>query len=274
MDTPEPIVLGAVLYDPKVPRIWALIGDFLAQRGVPIEPVYFMRYERQVLAVERGLVDVAWNSPLAHVDLARRVQGACRAIAMRDTDCDRVSHLVVGKASGITRVDHLRGRTIGLGASDSPQATLLPQRLLARAGLVGGRDVVVRRFDRLVGLHGDHVGGEREAFAALAAGEVDACAMIDLNWQAWTASGEIDPARFAILATTDPYDHCVFSVRADFPAEAERRFVDALLAMDYANPAHREMMDLEGLKAWRRGRVSGLAALTEATHAQGFFGRS
>ncbi len=31
--------------------------------------------------------------------------------------------------------------------------------------------------------------------------------------------------------------------------------------MRYDNPAHREMMDLEGLKAWLPGRTSGYAAL-------------
>ena len=41
--------------------------------------------------------------------------------------------------------------------------------------------------------------------------------------------------------------------------------------MDYANPAHREMMDLEGLKAWLPGRTSGYAALETATRKQGFF---
>ena len=34
--------------------------------------------------------------------------------------------------------------------------------------------------------------------------------------------------------------------------------------MRYDNPAHREMMDLEGLKAWLPGRTSGFGPLTEA----------
>jgi phosphonate transport system substrate-binding protein len=42
--------------------------------------------------------------------------------------------------------------------------------------------------------------------------------------------------------------------------------------MDYANPAHREMMDLEGLKAWLPGRTTGYAALGEAADELRFFG--
>jgi hypothetical protein len=41
--------------------------------------------------------------------------------------------------------------------------------------------------------------------------------------------------------------------------------------MKYENPGHREMMDLEGLKAWLPGRTSGYAALTEAVKEQRFF---
>jgi hypothetical protein len=41
--------------------------------------------------------------------------------------------------------------------------------------------------------------------------------------------------------------------------------------MSYDNPAHREMMDLEGLKAWLPGRTSGYEILAEATRDQRFF---
>ena len=43
--------------------------------------------------------------------------------------------------------------------------------------------------------------------------------------------------------------------------------------MRYENPAHREMMDLEGLKAWLPGRTEKYAALTEAAAAEKFFER-
>lgn len=34
--------------------------------------------------------------------------------------------------------------------------------------------------------------------------------------------------------------------------------------MDYSNPAHKEMMDLEGLKKWVDGRLSGFEQITKA----------
>jgi hypothetical protein len=41
--------------------------------------------------------------------------------------------------------------------------------------------------------------------------------------------------------------------------------------MRYDDPEHRQMMDLEGLKAWMPGRTTGFRALSAAVLAEGFF---
>ncbi|MCA8975929.1 MAG: PhnD/SsuA/transferrin family substrate-binding protein, partial [Planctomycetes bacterium] len=232
--------------------------------------VYFTNYELQVKSLIDGVVDIAWNSPLAWLDSQRRSGGSCRAIAMRDTDRDRRSHLITRVDSGIATVAELEGRTIAFGAADSPQALLIPREHLRRAGLAAGR-YIVRRFDVLVGKHGDHIGGELDAFRALDAGEVAASCLLDLNWDTWTKDGTIDTTRYRILSTTDLFDHCVFTVTGSFAAEREQAFLDALFAMDYGNPQHKEMMDLEGLKKWEPGRTTGFELLGASCEHLGFF---
>jgi phosphonate transport system substrate-binding protein len=267
----EPVLVGAVVYDPKVVVIWEIIKEFFEVSGCPMDYVFFSNYELQVRALLDGTIHVAWNSPLAWLDAQRRSGDACRAIAMRDTDRDRASHIVIPTDSPLQNLTDLAGRTIATGAKDSPQATLIPLGLLQRHGVEPGRDVQVKRFDVLVGKHGDHIGGEKEALHAMQSGEADACAMLDLNWQLWTADGTIDPGRYRILATTDRFDHCVFTVRGDLPEAKERPWLETLYSMSYDNPAHREMMDMEGLKAWLPGRTSGFSALSEAVQRQQFF---
>jgi ABC-type phosphate/phosphonate transport system substrate-binding protein len=132
----------------------------------------------------------------------------------------------------------------------------------------------VHRHNVLVGKHGDHIGGERDAFESLARGETDACAMLDLNWEAWTRDGTISPRSFRILATTDRFDHCVFTVRDDFPAATEAQWLAVLYSMSYENPEHRRMMDMEGLKAWQEGRVSSFGPLAEATEKLSYWGQA
>lgn len=270
----RPLKVGAVMYDPKVSVIWEIIQGFFASQSVPIDVTFYTTYELQVSALLDSSIDIAWNSPLAWLDAQRRSGRTCRAIAMRDTDRDRITHLIARSSGPLRAVGDLRGRTVALGAIDSPQANLIPLGRLRRGGLEPGRDLQVRRFDVLVGKHGDHAGGELDAFTCLRRGEADACAMLDLNWESWTRDGTIDPSEFAVLASTDRFDHCVFTAREDLDPASERRWLDALFAMRYDEPSHREMMDLEGLKAWRPGRTTGFKALAAAIEAERFFERS
>ena len=262
----RPILVGAVVYDPKVTVIWDIIARFFAEQDCPIDCVYYTNYTIQVDALLSGHIDIAWNSPLAWVDAQRRAGGSCRALAMRDTDRDRVTHLLV-RSDGPRMRQDLDGRTVAVGASDSPQATLLPLHHLHEHGVTPK----VLRHDVLVGKHGDHVGGERDALMALLDGRADAAAVLDLNWQLWSTDGTADPARVRVLDTTAPFDHCNFTATERLAPRRAEDWARVLMSMDYANPAHREMMDLEGLRRWLPGRTSGYAALEAAVREQGFF---
>ena len=266
-----PIIIGAVLYDPKVSIIWDIIATFFNENGCPIDTVFYTNYELQVTALLEGHIDIAWNSPLAWLDAVMRSDGKCRAIAMRDTDRDRKSYVVARSGDSISKLNDLAGKVVALGAEDSPQATLIPLGLFLDSGLTPKEDFQYRRFDVLVGKHGDHIGGELDAFHCLESGGADACAMLDLNWDAWTKDGTIQHDKFRIVAETQLFDHCVFTVNDKFPAAQEKSWLDVLFSMSYDNPAHREMMDLEGLKKWLPGRTSGFAALSAAVKRLNFF---
>ena len=140
------LFLGAVAYDPKVVTIWDGFQRFFAEHGLAFDYVLYTNYERQVEGHFRGEFDVAWNSPLAWVEaerLARASKRKARAIAMRDTDRDLTSVIVVKSDASIERVGDLRGKKIGVGAQDSPQATILPLLHLAENGLDPRADVEV-----------------------------------------------------------------------------------------------------------------------------------
>ena len=173
----------------------------------------------------------------------------------------------------------LAGRVVATGAVDSPQATLLPLSLLRSAGLAPGTDVHVRRFDIGVGLHGDHIGGEREAaralFAVDPADRVDAACMIDSNLLLFGREGVLPAGAVRVLAQTPPYDHCTMTAgpsAADADtAAAVGRFGELLLGMDYADATLRPLLDLEGLKEWRPPRLSGYEQLERAVDQAGFY---
>jgi ABC-type phosphate/phosphonate transport system substrate-binding protein len=261
------IVLGAVAYDAKVVTIWDGFQRYFAAHELDFDYVLYSNYERQVEQHFAGAFDVAWNSPLAWIEtehVARSRGRVARALAMRDTDQDLASVVVVRADASPRSIRDLRGKTVGVGASDSPQATLIPLVHLAEAGVEPGRDVEVRRFDVLVGKHGDHVGGERDAAKALLRGELDAACMIDGNHLAFTIDGTLPRGATRVLEQTGRFDHCNFTVLDGADESSLARLRELLLAMRYDDPAVRPLMDLEGLKAWRPGRTSGYALLERA----------
>ncbi|RAO45402.1 hypothetical protein GAR06_03593 [Micromonospora saelicesensis] len=263
------VLLGAVAYDPKVVTIWEGFRTWLRGRGLDFDFVLYSHYERQVEDLLAGRIDAAWNSPLAWLRAERLASAngtAVRALTMRDTDQDLTSVVVVRADSPVRQLADLAGRVVAVGAIDSPQATLIPLGHLAAAGVT----VDVRRFDVGVGLHGDHIGGERDAARALTAGEVDAACMIDANHLAFVQEGTLPPEGTRIVAQTARYDHCNMTVRAP-ESEGVRLFGTLLLGMSYADPQVRPLLDLEGLTAWREGRTTGYDALADAVDASGFY---
>lgn len=268
------LLLGAVAYDPKVVTIWTGFREWFAHQGFPFDYVLYSHYERQVTDLIDGRIHVAWNSPLAWVRARRLAEAAGREVeagVMRDTDRDLTSLIVVRADSPIQTLDDLRGKTVGVGAVDSPQATLLPLAHLRAAGLNPERDFKVRRFDVGVGLHGDHVGGEREAARALASGQVDAACMIDGNHLTFSREGTLSTGSTRVLAQTTAFDHCNMTVGPGAPADLVVRFSQLLLGMSYADPMLRPLLDLEGLKAWCEGRTAGYQPLERAVDALGFY---
>jgi phosphonate transport system substrate-binding protein len=268
------LLLGAVAYDPKVVTIWDGFRVWLRGRGLAFDYVLYSNYERQVEELVAGRIQLAWNSPLAWVRASRlaRVAGVTvEPVTMRDTDCDLRSLVVTRSDSPVQTARDLRGRVVATGAVDSPQATLLPLSLLRGAGLQLGTDVHVRRFDVGVGLHGDHIGGERDAARALAAGEADAACMIDASMLLFAREGVLPSGTARVIAQTAPYDHCMMTAGPAADAALVEEFRGLLLGMSYADPRLRPLLDLEGLKQWRPPRLEGYRQLEHAVDESGFY---
>ena len=276
MSSSDVLLLGAVAYDPKVATIWEGFKSFFIRNGLPFDFVLYSNYERQVEAHLAGHFHVAWNSPLAWVRadrLARAAGQKVEAIAMRDTDRDLTSLVVVKADSAIKSVADLKGKTIAVGAVDSPQATLIPLSYLRSQGLEPETDFEIKYNDLLGGKHGDHIGGERDAARSLMAGRADAACMIDGNHLLFISEGTLAQGATRVLAQTPAYDHCNFTVGPSAPRELIERFRQLLLGMSYDDPEVRPLMDMEGLKRWCEGRTEGYRALDAAVDESGFYDR-
>src|SRR5215813_9176640 len=175
----KPIIVGAVAYDPKVVTIWELIREYFDKAGVANDFVLFSNYEAQVNALLGGFIDIAWNTNLAYVRVHRRTNGACRILAMRDTDVEFTSVIVARTDRGISTLADLKGKTVAFGSRDSGQAAILPAYFLAKSGIDPEKDIRSIRFDLDVGKHKNTGTSEVQVLEAVTNGEANASTVND-----------------------------------------------------------------------------------------------
>jgi phosphonate transport system substrate-binding protein len=255
--------LGAVVYHPKVEQIWAEFGAWFAEQGFDLEPRFYERYEDQVGDLLGGGLDTAWNTNLAHVTVLQAAPNATGALAMRDTDRGWRSLIVARADAGLRSLEHLRGRTVGFGDADSPQAHILPVHALRAAGFDPARSCIASRLDRDLGKHGDTGGAELAQLARVRAGELHACVVSSVTWEAVDRLG--DRADLAEVWSSPPFHHCCFTVVAADPRHD--RFRALLLSMDASDPKLCEPMELEYVNRWVGFDASGYRDLIDAVAA-------
>jgi ABC-type phosphate/phosphonate transport system substrate-binding protein len=263
----EPLVVGAVAYTPNVLPIWEGIRDYFGGGPAEMDFVLFSNYGRQVDALVAGHIDVAWNTNLAWVRTVLQTGGACRALAMRDTDLAFSTVFVTRAGTGLRGLSDLTGRRLALGSRDSAQAAILPVQFLRDAGLTDA-DVTLLRIDSDLGKHGDTGRSELDAIRAVLDERADAAAIGITTWEA-IGRDELMPGALEAFWQSPTYCHCNFTALDTLPAERAEPWVGQLLAMSWDDPEHRRILELEGLRRWVRPELSGYASLFTAVEQQG-----
>lgn len=271
------IWVGAVAYNPKVVTIWeGMRRYFHDEAHLPVEVLLFQSYEAQVMGLltQPGdplpYIDIAWNTNLAYLQADEWSGHRCRAVAMRDTDLGWMTKIVAVTGGPVLALADLKNRTLALGSRDSGHAAILPIHFLEQHGMREGRDYRTLRFDSDVGKHGDTGTSEVEVVRAVLDGRADAGAVGSPFWNTVRSEGLVPEGALSEIWTSPAYHHCMFTARPDLDVALERRFAEALSAMNYDNPVHRAILDAEGLRRWLPPHVDGYDALRQAAARQGF----
>jgi ABC-type phosphate/phosphonate transport system substrate-binding protein len=273
----ETIWVGAVAYDPKVVTIWEGMRRYFHEEAhLPVEVVLFQSYEAQVLALlaQPGdvvpRIDIAWNTNLAYLQADEQSGHACRAIGMRDTDLGWMTKIVAVTGGPISTLADLKDRTLALGSRDSGHAAILPVYFLEQQGMFEGRDYRTLRFNTDMGKHGDTGTSEVEVVRAVLDGRADAGAIGSPFWNTVRNERLVPEGGLREIWSSPAFNHCMFTARPDLDRKREQQFVEALTAMSYDNPAHRPILDAEGLQRWLPPHLDGYDDLRKAAAQQGF----
>ena len=87
--------IGAVAYAPSTVSVFQGLTRYLNKNGLPSDYVLYSSYDALVSALDRGEVDIAWNTPLAHAQFHVRNKCKSQTLVMRDVDFNVRSTLIV-----------------------------------------------------------------------------------------------------------------------------------------------------------------------------------
>lgn len=270
---PRPLLVGATASDPAHSvEIWNAIRRWFVDHGLAFEYVLYATYDGLCGALLRGEVDIAWNAPMAHAQALLVSEGACRTLAMRDTDHNVRSLIVARSDSGIVGPVDLAGRRVALGVATSSELRLVPVHELRAQGIDLETQCELVDLEPRTYSNGARWVDDRLLFDALLAGTVDAVALFEPWLAPLSTRRGVEPGAIVVVWASEPYNHCAFTARPGLSDDTATRFVELLVAMDPAEPAVAEMMRLEHLTRWLPAQTAGWAALMDAIDGAGLRG--
>lgn len=259
--------IGAVAYAPYVVTIFAGIKRHFHSQRIDLDWVLYSNYDALVEAFVTHEVDLAWNGPLAYVKIRRRLQDPCKVVAMRDIDIEFTTHFITQTDSPIQRLEDLKGRRFAFGSQGSVQAGLLAYYYLKHGGIHPERDLGQHTFheERPPTAQPD----EAAVVELVAAGDYDAGAVSGYTLKKLRAKGRFPENRVRVFWSSPPYSHCCFTAHREIDDSLAQRITAAFTSMNYTNPAHKEVFDLEGCTAFVPGTPEGFDTLEVAAEEEG-----
>ena len=255
--------IGAVAYAPSAVTIFEGMRKYFKQHEFPIDYVLYSNYDALVAALQRGEVDVAWNTPLAHAQYHVAAESGSRALVMRDVDCGFYSVMVARRDANIDSLGDLSGKTLVLGSYDAAEATVLPLHYLASNG-VNVDELKLVELGQRVDLKGNPCCSEQHVLAALTAGEGDVGIIGRYLWERIQQAGGAQAEQLVEVWRSPEFSHCAFTAPANIDPQTAERFTELMLAMDAEDPQTAEVMRLEGTQAWVAGSQDGFEELFKA----------
>lgn len=259
----QALVISAIPdQDPeKLQRLYSSLARYLTRElGLPVEYKPVTDYTASVTAFKVGDLDLVWYGGLTGVQARLQVSGA-QAIAQRDIDASFHSVFIAHKASGITSLRDLKGRTFTFGSETSTSGRLMPQYFLQQAG------IELADFKGEPGFSGSH----DKTISLVAAGSFHAGALNEQVWQSRLRDGKADTQNVHVFWTSPAYHdyHWVLhpNAIARYGDDLVSKLQKAFFALDPAVPEQKEILDLFGAQkfvATENGNYQQIEAIGQA----------
>jgi phosphonate transport system substrate-binding protein len=235
------------------------LGAYLAREtGMKVNWTPVNDYPAVVEGLAANRIDLAWLGGFTFVQ-ARLKTGNAIPIAQRAEDEKFTSRYIVPASSSAKSLRDLKGRTFAFGSPSSTSGHLMPRYFLLKAGIDPDRDFTRVAFS----------GAHDATVAFVASGRAEAGVLNASVWEKLLERGDPNARAVRVIATTPPYYDYNWTVRGNLDPGLVKKLTRAFLKLDPANPAHKEIMDLQRASRFIPTRPENYKGIEEAARSAG-----
>jgi phosphonate transport system substrate-binding protein len=244
----------------ELQRKFKPLGDYLEKEtGHKIQFTPVSDYAAVVEGLVAKKIDMAWLGGFTFVQAKLRSHGAALPIVQRAEDENFTSKFIVPADSPARTLADLKGKTFAFGSPASTSGHLMPRYFLLKAGIDPDRDF------RNIAFSGAH----DATVAFVASGKAEAGVLNASVMDKLIEKGDANARRVRVIATTPPYYDYNWTVRPGLDPALTKKLTDAFLKLDPANPAHKELMDLQRASKFVPTRTSNYDGIEQAAKRAG-----
>jgi phosphonate transport system substrate-binding protein len=156
-------------------------------------------------------------------------------LVQREEDAKFHSKFIVAEGSKAKKLEDLKGANFAFGSVSSTSGHLMPRYFLLKSGIDPDKDFAKVAFS-----------GAHDVTAKwVETGKVEAGVLNESVFQKLIDDKKIDSAKVRVLWTTPPYFDYNWTVRGDLDPKLAEKIKKAFLALDYSNPEHKAILDLQ-----------------------------
>jgi phosphonate transport system substrate-binding protein len=227
--------------------------------GMKVEFTPVSDYPAAVEAMVNKNVDMVWFGGFTFVQASVRSGGKVIPIAQRVEDTKFQSVFITKAGSGIKSLSDLKGKQVSFGSQSSTSGHLMPRSFLLQAQVDPDKD-----FKRIA-----YSGAHDATIAAVVNGKVDAAALDITVWNKFVSEGKVDTKDIIVFYITPGYFNYNWAVHADMPAAMREKVTAALINIDPATPAGKEILSLNRATRYIPTKLENYAGIETAARSAG-----
>ena len=192
-------------------------------------------YSAAVEALSQRKVDMVWLGGLTYIQAKMRSNGNVEPIIQRIKDSVFTSVFITHVDNEINKIEDLKNKSFSFGSPSSTSGHLMPRHFLEK------QNINPEEYFREIGYSGAH---DATIFSVLS-NKVSAGALNSLVWKKFVRENPKKVKKLKVFYITPKYYDYNWTIRKDLSNELKESLVEAFLTLDYNNPNHKKILDLQ-----------------------------